>query len=875
MRKRIISALLIAFMLLTMLPTVSFAITDSANYAYVYVAPDGNDAAAGTIDAPLATMAGARNKVREMKKAGNIPSKGIVVYFRGGDYGLTENITFTSEDSGSEGAPVVYRSYPGEKAVFVGGAPISLDKVQPVTDAAILNRIIDEEARSQVVMINLKQQGFHDLGEPYRVGAYSYQTSYGFPSAPSAPAMEFFADGELMTLARYPNNGYITIKEVLREGYYKRQDESMGDPMAGIEITTDDKRFEKWLQAPDALVLGYWYYDWAESSMMIKRINLGKGSIETDWSHCYGVIPNQRFYAYNLLEEIDVPGEYYIDRKNGILYFYPLKPLDQTKDLKMSVLDEDLIWITDKAEYIEFKDLKFTAARCSVMDLSNCSHINVIGCEFEYTADYAIDMMYPDEPGTSLSDPPVKHCLIKNCYFHDVDGGITSYSGHDKTLEYTYNVFENNTFDNFSRISKTYTAAISLYGNGQVARYNEMMNAPHLAIIFGGQDNRIEYNDIHNVVKEGDDSAAIYGGQTITGRGLQIRYNYIHDIKSDSGQGVGRAAVYLDGGQNQVTMMGNVVNNIEGSGFWLNGGQNNYVYNNIMINVEDGGVYFSDIMSEAGVRDEMKERLRSTAEEYLKNPLWRERYPELIAQLENKDTTFYPMNCMIQNNVTVNSNLMKYYGAAASYVNLKGNFNAKSDPGFYDASKGNFLLKPDSQVYKEIPDFNPIPFTRMGTYSDRALQRVKDAVVLAIGSPFARNKGKDTKIDANNLMVAPFVEDGTTFVPVRFVAEALGAKVDYNGATREVTISNGSDTLVLTIDSLTAKKNGEATELVKAPRIVEGRTLLPLRNVAELLGKEVFWDNCGLIVVSEDAGLFSETSDEEIIGYLYEYLDIH
>lgn len=876
MRKRIISSLLVALMLLCMVPSSSFALTDSS-YAYLYMAPDGSDDAAGTIDAPLATMAGARDKIREMKKAGTIPSKGVVVYLRGGDYGVTAQTVFTSEDSGSEGAPIVFRSYPGEKAVLVGGAPINVSDVTPVTDSSILERVIDEAARSQLVMVNLKKQGFHDLGEVYREGAYSYSTTHGFPAAPSARALEFFCDGEIMKVSRYPNNDYITIKSIVDVGFSALGmpgSTGTGDPMAGLTFTTDDKRYLNWTKAEDAFLFGYWYYDWADGSMMIDRIDVTKGTIKTDWASPYGALPNQRFYAYNLLEEIDVPGEYYIDRKNGILYFYPLKPMDQIKELKISILEDDVIQMDPGTAYIEFKDLKFTAIRKKAIDMRSVSNIVVDGCEFEYTADYAIDLNYPDEPGSKVDDTPSKDCVIKNSYFHDVNGGVTTYSGNTHTLDAGNIIIENNKFERFSRLTKTYRAAISLYGVGNIARYNEMSDGPHLAIIFGGQDNIIEYNNIHNVVKEGDDAAAVYGGQSLTGRGLQIRYNYIHDIRSDTGQGVGRAGVYLDGGQNQVTMMGNVLHNIEGSGLWLNGGQNNYVFNNIMIDVDDGAVYFSDIMS-TGVTDEMRQKMLDGAKPYLDNEIWKEHYPEFFRQIGDSETTFLPLNCMIKNNVTVNSKLMKYYGNAASYVNLEKNFDAKTDPGFYDMSTKNFLLKPDSVVYKEIPEFNPIPFTRMGTYSNRALQRVKNAVVLAIGSPFARNKNKDTVIDADNMMVVPFVEDGTTFVPVRFIAEALGAKVDYNKDTREVTVAHGTDTLVLTIDSLTAKKNGEAVELAKAPRIVEGRTLLPLRNVSELLGKEVFWDNCGLIVISDSAELFSETSDTEIITYLHDYLDIH
>ncbi len=865
MRKRIISALLTIFVLLSMLPTASFALTDS-NYAYLFIAPDGSDDAAGTIDAPFATMGAAQRKIREMKKAGQIPSKGVVVYLRGGDYAIQEGTTFTSEDSGSEGAPIIYRSYPGEKAVLVGGASINVKEVKSVTDKAILDRVVDESARSQLVMVNLRQQGFNNLGEPFREGAYSHIEAYGYPAGPIARAPEFFCDGEIMTVARYPNNEYMTIKEVLFDGFNTDglpDGSGKGDIYAGMEFSTDDKRFLNWTQASDALVFGYWQYDWADQSMFIKRIDTEKGSIKTDWGSCYGTKAGQRFFVYNLLEEIDAPGEYYIDRKNGILYFYPLKPMDQVKELKISILEDHVITFDEGAEYINIKDLKFTAIRRSAISIDNSSHIEVVGCEFEFTAETAVNIW-----------KNATNCMVKSNYLHDVNGGIILRGGNFDTLEAGNSIAENNTIERFSRLTKTYNAAVAVYGVGNNCRYNEMRDGPHLAIVFDGQDNRVEYNDIHDVVKEGDDAAAVYGGLTLVGRGLQIRYNYIHDIKSDTAGNTGRAAVYLDGGQCGVTMAGNVVDNIDGYGFWLNGGQNNYVYNNIVLNTKESAVFVTDVMSDPG-QEGNQQSFRAAAEVYSDNPIWREHYPEMFEQLENKDTTWLPINNMIQGNVAVNTRLTRYSGYAEEYINLKDNFSTNTDPGFYDMAKKNFLLKPDSQVYTEIPEFTPVPFTRMGTYSSRALQRVKDAVVLQVGSPFARNKNTDTMIDADNIMVTPFVEDGTTFVPVRFIAEALGATVDYNKDTREVTIMSGTDTLILTIDSLTAKKNGESVELIKAPQIKESRTLLPLRNVAELLGKEVFWDNCGLIVVSDDAELFSETSDEEIIDYLHEYLSIH
>ena len=131
------------------------------------------------------------------------------------------------------------------------------------------------------------------------------------------------------------------------------------------------------------------------------------------------------------------------------------------------------------------------------------------------------------------------------------------------------------------------------------------------------------------------------------------------------------------------------------------------------------------------------------------------------------------------------------------------------------------------------------------------------------------------KIDSENLSVVPFIEDNYTMVPLRFLSEAFGATVEFNDATRTITILNGADTLELTLGSLNAKKNGEAVTLSKEAKISSGRTLIPLRDVAELLGKQVYWFNNGLIVVSNRAELFSETSDTEIIDYLHEYLTIH
>ena len=88
-----------------------------------YVAVSGKNSNDGTAAAPLATLAKARDAVREKVKAGL--TKDIVVQIRGGTYPVTETLTFGPEDSGTEKFSITYAAAPGEKVVLNGGRAIT------------------------------------------------------------------------------------------------------------------------------------------------------------------------------------------------------------------------------------------------------------------------------------------------------------------------------------------------------------------------------------------------------------------------------------------------------------------------------------------------------------------------------------------------------------------------------------------------------------------------------------------------------------------------------------------------------------------------------------------------------------------------------
>ena len=88
----------------------------------------------------------------------------------------------------------------------------------------------------------------------------------------------------------------------------------------------------------------------------------------------------------------------------------------------------------------------------------------------------------------------------------------------------------------------------------------------------------------------------------------------------------------------------------------------------------------------------------------------------------------------------------------------------------------------------------------------------------------------------------PIIENGRTLVPLRAIFEKIGADVEWNGDTQTVTATKDDITVSLTINNTTAYKNGEAITLDVPSKIINGRTLVPVRFVSDCFGVKVDWD---------------------------------
>src|SRR5690606_20263702 len=118
----------------------------------------------------------------------------------------------------------------------------------------------------------------------------------------------------------------------------------------------------RWQNSKDVWLHGFWGRDWADSHVAIKQIDTTEKIIITHEPHgTYGYKKGGRYYALNVLEELDVPGEWYLNRDTGILYFWPPSP-HQEAEIYISLQETPLIEL-DSTAYIHFHDLTFEITR--------------------------------------------------------------------------------------------------------------------------------------------------------------------------------------------------------------------------------------------------------------------------------------------------------------------------------------------------------------------------------------------------------------------------------------------------------------------------------------------------------------------------------
>jgi hypothetical protein len=680
--------------LLLLLSVIVLAGNSSAAGGEFFVAPAGQDTNPGTLERPFATLERARDAVRQLRQAGGKPSGGATIWIRGGDYLRTAALELSAADSGTAEAPIVWRAWQDESVRLLGGRVLS--GFQPVTDPAVLNRL-DEKARSGVRQVDLRAMGITEFGQ---------MQSRGF-SRPTTPAhCELFCDGKPMTLARWPNEGEWSLIAGFPEA--QAQDDGHGGKIGRLEdgFSFAGDRPLGWKETGDLWVHGYWSWDWANSYEHVASLDRDQRLVKTAPPHgLYGFRKGQRFHFLNVLEELDQPGEWFLDRATGVLYFWPPKGPGDDFTAIVSLLDQPLVKFNG-VSHVTFQGLSLEATRADAVVIQGGAGNRIQGCTIRNIGNWAVRM----DGGTG-------HGVVDCDLFDTGDGGVSLHGGDRQTLAPGGHFVENCHFARQGRWSKCYVPAVMLSGVGLRASHNLIHDHPHCAILFGGNEHLIEFNEIHHIALETGDVGAIYTGRDWTCRGNRIRHNFIHHT---GGVGMGSMGVYMDDCVSGTEVFGNVFYKVHWAMF-IGGGRDHRVENNVFVDCDpalrmDGrGLDRSPVWFNM-VYDYMRKQLAAVPQE-----LYRTRYPA-IADLDRYYTNtdgVPPENNVVARNVCVGKWLEVGWHAKEDMLKLEQNY-VGPDPGFAAPDKLDFRLGADSPAW--ATGFQAIPFDQIGLRPGRRPQ---------------------------------------------------------------------------------------------------------------------------------------------------------
>ncbi|MHA4808424.1 right-handed parallel beta-helix repeat-containing protein [Flavitalea flava] len=693
------------------------------NSQKIYVAVNGSARGNGTVAHPYGTLSQAISAADKLTATGEqTPGRPIEIIIGAGTYFIDQTIELTEGKNWHSRNPLIIRSADNARVIIHGGKIVPLTKIRTVTDAAFLAGLVPA-ARKQVRVIDLQKEGIRNLGQLRPVGfSRPFGVAWMEPYFNQVPGM----------LARWPNDSMLLIGKLIDSGSVPRY----GDTTyrGGVFTYEGTDRPSRWRNPSNVWIAGYFMWGYADDAVPLQSIDTLQKKITTAIPTMYGFgtgKPYRAYYVYNIPEEIDTPGEYYLDRDKQQLYFIPPANL---KKIELPLLEEPMMALEGVSK-VRVEGLEFTCSRGMGIYMERTTGVRIDGCNFSNLGMMAVSMgkgILPSQDqihaGTGTPASRVVGNIIPHVYnnstfdreggtdngfencrvFQTGAGGIFITGGNRLTLEPGNSFVKNCHISNYNRIEKSYRPGIWITGVGNRIVNCEVCDGPAMGILLHGNDHIVEYNNIHHMALMVDDMGAFYHGRDPSERGNIVRYNYFHDIGSKHKT----MAVYHDDGECGTTVYGNVFYKAGTVAGFIGGGRDNHYDNNIFIDTK----YASHIddrlknWARAMLDSNGLYRQRLEAVAYNKPP-YSTRYPYLKDYFE--DDPAMPKRDTFTNNILVRVGKITE-GKKEWLPFTDNNLVIDHDPGFVDAGKQNFRLKEESEVWKKLPGFRQIPFGEIG-----------------------------------------------------------------------------------------------------------------------------------------------------------------
>ncbi len=637
------------------------------------VAPRGDDAASGKLDAPFATLQRAQAAVRQLRAAQPDRKTPIVVALRGGTYTLTQPLQFTSADSGTADSPTVYTAYSDERPLISGGIQLTGFKT-------------DDKGR-WVVQIPEVKEGKWDF-------------------------MQLWVNGHRRYRPRLPQAGWLNIADKVDAKPNAKGFDSFKFKPGDIN--------PNWANLADVQILPA--HIWTMSRFHIKNIDVEQSIVTftglTRTTQWYGGMPkNGRYLVENVKEALGQPGQWYLDRPTGILTYIPMPGETLANSTVVAPKAEFLVQIQgDPASrkfvsHLHLKKLDFAHTNWNSPPEGNsypqaevhlkgaifaagAHHCIVEDCTIRSVATYAIEF-----------ERACKNNRIERCELTDMGAGGIKIGplrlDTDAELQTSHNIVRDCLIAHGGRLHSAACGVVVGHADNTLVEHNEIADFYYTGVSLGwswgygpsgAHHNTIANNHIHHL---GQGVLSDMGGiYTLgAGRGSVLHHNFIHDVDAFDYGGWG---IYYDEGTSDMLAENNVVCRVKTGGFHQHYGKENFFRNNI--------IAFSR-------KDQVQ---RTRPEPHLSFTF--ERNIIIFSQGQLLGLNWTGENYKMDNNIYWRSDGKAFDFAKMTFEQWQAKGQDRNsliaDPMFVDPENGNFALKPGSPAGKT--GFKPIDVSKAG-----------------------------------------------------------------------------------------------------------------------------------------------------------------
>lgn len=508
-----------------------------------------------------------------------------------------------------------------------------------------------------------------------------------------------------------------------------------------------------WSRPEEGEVFIFPRFNWWNNIAGIKSIDTETRTITLKNDCSYAIRPNDRYYVQNLFEELDSPGEWYLDKKDSTLYFWPPSALTG-KTVSAPAL-QTLVELAGTSN-VTLRGFTFECCSGTAISLNNATSCLIAASIVRNVGDYNGNGIVIH--GGSYNG------AVGNDIYQIGRSGITVDGGDRITLTPAGNVADNNYIHHVGIYYKQ-GVGVDLTGCGNRASHNLIHDTPRMGISYSGNNLVIEYNHIRHVNIETEDTGIVCTGgrDWISSRGSTVRYNFLHDSLG-FGQKDGKWVsphfswgVYLDDNAGGVDVIGNIIARCASGAIHLHNARDNWIQNNIFIENGPQQAHYD------GVEGTSKMWLNYTApmikgyESVVNQPAWKgmrnmqispteavlpnglvmagnQMFCNIFYYLNPKSKLYTMWNVPLDHN-PIDYNLV-YHKDLPILINNRGSkpdmastvdwkswqalgedtHSVIADPHFVDPARDDYHLLPDSPAF--ALGFKEIPIEKIGPYAD-------------------------------------------------------------------------------------------------------------------------------------------------------------